>query len=99
MKEAWRKLFSLHSQMVSRGRQCEAIRMPSKVFSYARRRRKGFHLWIEITPAIDSELANRLQWLLGDDCQRVDFNRARIRSGLNEWNKLYAKIYGDAGDA
>jgi len=54
-----------------------------------RSRRKGFHLYIEITPAIDSELANRLQWLLGDDCQRVDFNRARIRSGLNEWNKLF----------
>jgi len=54
-----------------------------------RSRKKGFHLYIEITPAIESELANRLQWLLGDDCQRVDFNRARIRSGLNEWDKLF----------
>jgi len=54
-----------------------------------RSRKKGFHLYIEITPAIEPELANRLQWLLGDDCQRVDFNRARIRSGLNEWNKLF----------
>jgi len=54
-----------------------------------RSRVKGFHLYIEITPAIEPELANRLQWLLGDDCQRVDFNRARIRSGLNEWNKLF----------
>jgi len=25
-------------------------------------------------------LADRLQWLLGDDCRRVDFNRARIRA-------------------
>jgi len=54
-----------------------------------RSRVKGFHLYIEISPAIDSELANRLQWLLGDDSARVDFNRARIRSGLNEWNKLF----------
>jgi len=54
-----------------------------------RSRKKGFHLYIEITPAIESELANRLQWLLGDDCQRVDFNGARIRSGLNEWDKLF----------
>ena len=54
-----------------------------------RSRRKGFHLYIEITPAVESELANRLQWLLGDDSARVDFNRARIRSGLNEWNKLF----------
>lgn len=52
-------------------------------------RKKGFHLYIEIDPPIEPDLANRLQWLLGDDCQRVDFNRARIRSGLREWNKLF----------
>jgi hypothetical protein len=52
-------------------------------------RKKGFHLYIEIDPPIEPDLANRLQWLLGDDCQRVDFNRARIRSGLKEWNKLF----------
>ena len=52
-------------------------------------RKKGFHLYIEINPPIEPDLANRLQWLLGDDCQRVDFNRARIRSGLREWNKLF----------
>ena len=34
-------------------------------------------------------MANRVQWLLRDDCQRVDYNRARIESGLNEWNKLF----------
>jgi hypothetical protein len=25
----------------------------------------------------------------GDDSRRVDFNRARIESGLEEWNKLF----------
>ena len=55
-------------------------------------RSKGLHFYVEITPAIDADLANRLQFLLGDDCRRVDFNRARIHSGLNEWNKLFERI-------
>jgi len=50
---------------------------------------KGVHFYIYIIPAINGELANQLQWLLGDDCCRVDFNRARIESGLHEWNKLF----------
>ena len=41
----------------------------------------------------DADLANQLQWLLGDDCQRVDFNRARIDSGLDEWSKLFEVPY------
>ena len=55
------------------------------------RTRKGFHFYIDIGPAVKAELANRMQWLLGDDCGRVDRNRARIRSGLNEWNKLFER--------
>jgi REP element-mobilizing transposase RayT len=53
--------------------------------------RKGVHYYIEITPPIKAELANMLQYLLGDDCQRVDHNRARIDSALNEWNKLFER--------
>jgi len=52
-------------------------------------RRKGQHFYVQITPPVEAELANKLQMLLGDDCQRVAFNRARIASGLNEWNKLF----------
>jgi CBS-domain-containing membrane protein len=33
--------------------------------------------------------ADLLQFILGDDAQRVDFNRARIESDLAEWNKLF----------
>lgn len=58
-------------------------------------KRKGTHYYIDIKPAIRPELANRLQWLLGDDCLRVDYNRARIQSGLvqdAEWNKLFERI-------
>jgi len=52
---------------------------------------KGLHFYIQITPPIEAKLANKLQFLLGDDCQRVDYNRARIESGLNEWSKLFEK--------
>jgi hypothetical protein len=51
--------------------------------------KKGLHLYIGINPPIHAELANRLQWLLGDDCRRVDFNRARIRVGYPGFNKLF----------
>ena len=50
---------------------------------------KGYHLYIKIKPAIDANFANSLQWLFGDDARRVGFNRARIESGLLEWNKLF----------
>jgi hypothetical protein len=55
---------------------------------------KGLHFYIEIQPSLLAESANRLQWLLGDDCLRVDYNRARIRSGYPDWNKLFEKIGG-----
>lgn len=60
----------------------ESVKMcPSK--------RHGLHFYISIIPPVEAGLANRLQWLLGDDSRRVDFNRARIESGLVEWNKLF----------
>lgn len=52
---------------------------------------KGFHLYILINPEIEAEEANYLQFLLGDDSLRVGFNRARIESDLNEFNKLFEK--------
>jgi len=51
--------------------------------------RKGFHVYIQIRPAVHAELAWRLQFLLGDDSRRVSLNRARWRAGLNGWNKLF----------
>ncbi|MGA2627601.1 MAG: hypothetical protein ABSF63_11185 [Candidatus Bathyarchaeia archaeon] len=54
-------------------------------------RRKGFHLRIRITPSVHPKVANRLQFLLGDDAERVSKNRARIRVGLPNWNKLFEK--------
>ena len=56
------------------------------------RSKKGLHFYIGIQPRVSSELANRLQWRLGDDCRRVDYNRARIRSRYPEWNKLFERI-------
>jgi hypothetical protein len=53
---------------------------------------KGFHAYLKIRPPIHPELANRIQFLLGDDCHRVSLNRARIWAGLNEWDKLFEHI-------
>jgi hypothetical protein len=49
----------------------------------------GRHYYIKIDPPVDAHTANDLQYLLGDDASRVDYNRARIISRLEEWNKLF----------
>src|SRR5208282_1996046 len=54
--------------------------------------RKGQHYYISVVPPLRAESANRIQWLLGDDCLRVDYNRARIQSHLNDWNKLFEDV-------
>jgi len=51
--------------------------------------RHGVHYYVDIAPAVDARLANDLQYLCGGDSRRYDFNRARIRSGLAEWSKLF----------
>lgn len=56
------------------------------------RTNKGQHFYIGIQPSVSAHLANRLQYLLGDDSRRVDYNRARIRSTYPEWNKLFEDI-------
>jgi len=58
----------------------------------ATRTYRGRHYYIWIDPPADAHLANRLQYLLGDDAKRVDFNQARIDSGLPEWNKLFEAV-------
>ena len=68
---------------------CEAHGVTVVLIRMCHSRKKGLHFYIQISPEIDARLANYLQWLIGDDCQRVDFNRARIGSSLNEWNKLF----------
>jgi len=52
-------------------------------------RRKGEHYYIHIGRPVEPTLANRIQWLLGDDCKRVRWNRLRIRAGYSEFNKLF----------
>lgn len=68
---------------------CSEFAVAVKSISVCESKRKGLHFYIEIEPAVNPELVNMLQWLLGDDCRRVDFNRARIDSDLREWNKLF----------
>jgi hypothetical protein len=68
---------------------CQSFRVKVESIRMCNSRKKGLHLYIKISPPIEPSKANMLQWLLGDDSARVDFNRARIESGLEEWNKLF----------
>ena len=68
---------------------CRSFGVAVKSVKMCSSKRKGLHFYIEISPPIEASLANQLQWLLGDDSARVDFNRARIESSLNEWNLLF----------
>jgi hypothetical protein len=52
----------------------------------------GRHYYFHLAEPVDAQTANRLQYLLGDDSRRVDFNRARINSRLVGWNKLFETI-------
>jgi hypothetical protein len=52
----------------------------------------GRHYYFHLAEPVDAQTANRLQYLLGDDPRRVDYNRARINSRLVGWNKLFETI-------
>jgi hypothetical protein len=52
----------------------------------------GRHYYFHLTEAIDACTANRVQYLLGDDPKRVDYNQARINSRLVGWNKLFEAV-------
>jgi hypothetical protein len=52
-------------------------------------RSKGYHVRIYLAKPISARMAVLLQWLLCDDHSRVDFNRARVNAGFDEWNKLF----------
>jgi hypothetical protein len=52
----------------------------------------GRHYYFYLAEPVDAHTANRLQYLLGDDPKRVDYNQARINSGLVGWNKLFETI-------
>jgi hypothetical protein len=61
-------------------------------FIEATRTRHGRHYYFHIRPSVHAQKANRLQYLLGDDPKRVDYNQARINSRLPEWNKLFEAV-------
>ncbi|TSA43629.1 hypothetical protein D4R54_00165 [archaeon] len=64
---------------------------PKVLWVKSSRSRHGMHFYIKIKPALEPHVANNLQYLLGDDAKRVAFNRARIESGSDEWNKLFER--------
>jgi hypothetical protein len=68
---------------------CKALGVTVLCIRISESQHKGYHVLIEIAPPVHAELANRIQFLVGDDRHRVSLNRARIWAGLNEWNKLF----------
>ena len=52
----------------------------------------GRHYYIRIDPPVSPRVANNLQYLLGDDSKRVDYNRARVISRLKGWSKLFEDV-------
>ena len=52
-------------------------------------RNRGYHVRIYLSRPVPAETANMLQWILCDDHGRVDFNRARINVGFDEWSKFF----------
>ena len=58
---------------------------------YCLSERKALHIRIKINPAISALLTLELQFLLGDDAQRVSLNRGRMRAGFDDWNKLFER--------
>ncbi len=68
---------------------CQLFGIRVKTIKMCRSARKGQHFYIQIAPPIKAALANRIQYMVGDDCLRVNFNQARIESGLVGWSKLF----------
>jgi len=82
--ELWLKHYRSMVRLIleSYGLEANAIRITPS-------RRRGYHVRIFLNKAVSAETANMLQWLLCDDHGRVDFDRARINVGFDEWNKLF----------
>lgn len=52
-------------------------------------RSRGYHVRIYLNRTVQAKTTIMLQWLLLDDHGRVDFNRARINIGFDEWDKFF----------
>jgi hypothetical protein len=82
--DSWLKQYRRIVELVLRsfGSRATAVRITPS-------RSRGYHVRIYLNKSVPAETANMLQWLLCDDHGRVDFNRARINVGLDEWNKFF----------
>lgn len=51
---------------------------------------RGYHFIIDMKEPVSDMEACRLQFLLGDDRTRCRLNFARIKAGIEGWNKLWS---------
>lgn len=82
--QEWLDDFVVHAKII-----CRYFGVSVKTIRMCESKRRGLHFYITIDPPLEATLANKLQWLFGDDALRVDFNRARIDASFIEWNKLF----------
>ena len=86
MDDSWLKHYRCMVELVleSFGFKATSVRITPS-------RSRGYHVRIYLNKPVPAETANMLQLLLLDDHGRVDFNRARINVGFDEWDKLWDK--------
>jgi hypothetical protein len=54
--------------------------------------KRGIHVYIRLLEEVPPQTLNMLQWLCGDDPSRVEINRWRIKTGIENWNVLFYKV-------
>lgn len=52
---------------------------------------KGYHVEVQVTEVLSDEDVLFLQWCLGDDSTRCRLNYARVKAGVENWNKLFVR--------
>jgi len=65
------------------------VSLLSLVSVYHTKPKQRNHVRIYLNKPVPASFANMLQWLLLDDHGCVDFNRARINVGFDEWDKFF----------
>lgn len=53
--------------------------------------KRGFHMIVHLNEDLTEEEICMWQWVFGDDQTRCRLNYARLKSGVENWNKLFVR--------
>jgi len=62
---------------------------PREIYYRKSRGGKGYHIIFLIDAEMSDMQILTVQWLLGDDYKRCEYNEKRIRMGIADWNVLF----------